>query len=768
MTQTALYSDKKLFLSLYKSALRRIRGMGIIYGLISLITLPMFFVIEAIEAQERMLQGYSYYNFSGMPEIYTNASVILDVAAVIAGKIIILVVVNSFMHSKKAVDVFHALPVRRPQMLMANFAAVLTVLLGVQFICYGIVIAVNEVTIDQITLLIVYEMLRVALLTVLIAAITFFCCVCCNTSLDSAIFTGAFLAIVPSYTVLICLLMEEYVTGFSGSGEVMYTALKFSPATMLYQVFSDGELTQGILLNTIYIAAIIAIMFISCRLYTSRKSETAQSASTKSVLYQFILLAASVGGGALFGFGYQGIFGWGIDSITLVTVTSCIFTVVIYLVFNAIVSRNPKPTKRGLAGLGASLVLTVAFLFCISNGFFGYESRIPATEKIESVSINYAGDYNEVSTAQINTRGTLYYYYAGNSNVVFTDSDEIEMVKDIHKTIVDSIDKTGIECVYDNILITYTLANGREMVRMYRNDIPIEVMKQLVKLEDLESFKRQLYPVFETAPDMVKSFRIKDGFGRNNHTVTLSPEGVEKLYSAIAQDTLNTTRQMKDQHTGPVLARIEIMYKDDADTIVKYINEKAIEEAQQLPGGFTKAMAAVETARYEPYLKERTQPLHQNVIFDVTEDCINTIAALRELDLEEYTTLTVPQDMTAYVTYCYYPYDENQNTPYWSTKKYYDQLSFYDNIRWEERRNEYKEPQQIAQLAENSKVSLYGPAQEEVFYAVLFTESDVDINYAEWDEVDYMAYYIQGRDLPDFVKFEDIDNFERDIVGYIK
>ncbi len=115
---------------------------------------------------------------------------------------------------------------------------------------------------------------------------------------------------------------------------------------MFYQVFSDGDITQGPLLNVIYAAAVVAIMFVSCILYTKRKSEMAQSASTKNPLYQFILLAASVGGGALFGFGYQGIFGWGIESMMVVIFTSCIFTVAIYLVFNAIVSRNPKQTYK--------------------------------------------------------------------------------------------------------------------------------------------------------------------------------------------------------------------------------------------------------------------------------------------------------------------------------------------------------------------------------------------------------------------------------------
>ena len=55
MTQTTLFSDRQLFVSLYKSALRRMKGMFLIYTLLCFITYPMTYVMEAIEAAERTL-----------------------------------------------------------------------------------------------------------------------------------------------------------------------------------------------------------------------------------------------------------------------------------------------------------------------------------------------------------------------------------------------------------------------------------------------------------------------------------------------------------------------------------------------------------------------------------------------------------------------------------------------------------------------------------------------------------------------------------------
>lgn len=778
MTQTALYSDKKLFLSLYKSALRRIKGVGLIYALLSFIAFPMFFTMEAFEELQRMqlndTYSYSMRYFNGVPAIYTNASMLLYFALIISGAIIISVYVNNYMHSKKAVDVFHALPVKRWQMLLANFAAALTVLLGAQFICYGVVLAVNEVTIDQLTTLIVLETLRVALLTVVIVAIAFFCCVCCNTSLDSAIFSLAFLAIVPSYAMLLILLMNEYVVGFDGANHVLYPSFKFSPAVMMYQVFSDGEVTQGIVLNIIYIVFVIAVMALSCLIYTRRKSEIAQSASTKSPLYQFILLAASVGGGALFGFGYQGIFGFGLESMAVVIFTSCIFTVAIYLVFNAIISRNPKPTKRGIAGLGISLALTVAFLLCVDNGFFGYEKRIPAIEDIQSVSINYAGDYSEICEVEArnyNNVHNVYYVYNDDSSVEFTNPQEIKLVRDIHSTIVNSIDVKGIECYYSSTYITYNLKNGKQLIRRYRDDIPMEVRRQLTQLEDLESFKRQMYPVFKAGSDTVKAFEIKDGYGRNEQVLHLDAEKTEKLYSAIAQDTLNITRQMKDQRSGPVLARIEIVYNDDIKAVQQYIEgktEKTTAEDASIRREYT--LAEAEVVPYNGTEKVYSQTLFRNVIFDVTEDCINTIAALKEIGYEEYTTLAVPEDMVAYVQYLYYPMDNSHNDIYWQTNKYFSQNASYDNMRWNEaeRTEMFTDPQQLEELAKVSKTTLYGAAQDKVFYMVMFCEKDTDFKYTESEDAQYMAYYIQGEDIPDFVQFEELDRDWAEKVGYTK
>lgn len=746
MTQTTLFSDKQLFVSLYKSALRRMKGLSFIYTVLCFISYPMPYIMEAVEAARSYELGYRHFGFIGIPEIYTDISLVFYFAVVIAGAIIISAYCNSFMHNRRAVDVFHALPAKRSVMLLANFAAVATILVTAQLICYSVVAVASVTMVKNILLKDIFaEFLRVLLLTLMITAVTFFCCVCCNTALDSAIFAVAFMFVVPAYTLLMHANMSIFLTGYDTARSSFFQAVKFSPVIMMYQTFMDGEIVQGFWLNTAYVIFTVALVALSCVLYTKRKSETAQSADTKKLIYQFIILATSTGGGVLFGILYHEVFGVYNAGEVTIGITSCIFTAAIYLVFNAFMARNPRPTKRGLMGLAASLAVVVAFIACVDNGFFGFESYIPQTEKIQSVSINYTGDYRAVEYLETNRYGDFYHNVT--NNVVFTEAEEIEQVRKIHQSVVNNLEKET-NLFYHTLHITYTLDSGRTVKRTYRHSIPVETIQNLVALEDYESFKTQLYPVLYCDVSQVKNFEIKDGFGYNYKLVNnLTDSQKTKLYNAMAQDTLNITRQMKDQHRGPVLARIGVNYIDvtseDFNGMLKKSETNMIESV-------TVEIAANGYYHGDKYPNE----LYRNVIFNVTPDCINTIKALEEIGLGQYTTLTMPENMQAVVLACYSPLDYDSNKPYWKTDKYFDQTYDFDMFRYEDKNRvvEYSDPQQLAQLAESCQVSLYGPSQSKTFYAVAFMEKGTDWEILDRESLDCMIYYISGNNVPDFVK----------------
>ena len=757
MTQTTLYSDKQLFVSFYKNTLSRLKGMALLYGIMMFITFPMFYCINIAEAMERIALGKRYYGFEGHLEMYPAAA--LFFFALIVGAVISLsAVAYGFMHSKKSVDVFHALPIRRPVMLLGGFAAVATWMLVLELICYAVVGVVAAFTVPIPVLPFIAEVIRVFVLTATVAAMAAFCAVCCNTVLDSAIFTLAFNAIVPCYVMLTLALLGEFVVGFSGrmATSVMTGSLRFSPICMLYQSFFYDEISYTIFTNLIYIAFTAALMVLSCAVYVKRKSERAQSNNVSGVVYRFIILAASVGGGAFFGYVFGEMFGWGSSDrkVSTIILISCLFTAVIYLIFNAITSRRVNPGKKGFVWMAASLALTCGLFASVTTGFFGMESYVPNLDEIAAVKLYYGGDYDEVFRYIPQEDGTYIYRHGANEGVDFTSPEDVAVVRNMHSKIIDSLKPVDKDTPgdyyygYHRFEIEYTLENGRTVRRDYYREVPESVIRDFMLIDDMESFKRQLAPVLLSPASDLNYFEIKDGFGKNTQKLELSESEKELLYNAIAQDTLNLTSQMKKQHSEMSLAKINMVYKT-----IKTDENGIVLSADSKP------MVTVESVAVAPYYEEKetyAYDLYSNAYYEVTSASVNTIKALNQLGLTQYTTLARPDNIKAVVSLGSAPYYDTMSANFWTTGRRFSDISFAENIDWSERKNTYFDAQQIAQIADGCTSIVYTPsvAENEPVFAVVFTDADTDLRHIYETQAECICYYMTYDKAPQFIKDE--------------
>ena len=746
MTQTTFYSDKKLFASFYKSTLSRLKGVTLLYGILMFITYPMFYFISVGNAMERLANGQKYYGFEGYADMYVTAAIFFF--AVIVGAVISLCAIsNSFMHGKKSVDVFHALPVRRPVMLVANFAAVMTMMFITEAVCYLAVGVVSAFTIPLPFIAVTGEFVRVIVLTAAIAAIYTFCAVCCNTVLDSAIFTLAFNFIVPAYTVLFVSLMHEYLEGFVSGGVYTIIAMKLSPICMLYQCFIWEELPYTLLSNIIYMTFTALVLFAACRLYVKRRSEKAQSNNINGLIYRFILLAASVGGGAFFGFVISEGFGWAYSFEFTTIALGCVFSAVIYLIFSTVTSRRVNPGKKGVLWLAAGVVLTAGIFASMMTGFFGFETYLPIADDIASVKIFYGGEYESITRYVKQPDGKYKYVYGANGGVVFEKPEEIAVIYNMHRKIVEAgFDKESDQSIYHGFEVQYTLKNGRTVERNYYR-VPAEIVKDYMLVDDLETFKYQIIPMLISPASDLDHFVIKDGFGQNQQVLNLTESETELLYNAIAQDVLNRTSQMKKQHNEISLAKISLRYKsvksDDRGVAIAENFESAAVVADAYHGE--------STIEYEMY---------SNVCFEVCESSINTIKALKELGLEQYTTLTQPQNMKAIVALDVGPYYSNRSANFWMTSANFDETGFADQINWQQRNMAYYDEEQIAQIADACTSIVYSPAvaDEEVF-AVVFAPEDADLRYVYENQIECICYYMPYSQAPQFIIDGFVQNF---------
>ena len=198
----------------------------------------------------------------------------------------------------------------------------------------------------------------------------------------------------------------------------------------------------------------------------------------------------------------------------MIIVGLMIISIIIFLIFDIILHLSFKAIKKdwkiGLVHAG----LMAAFLLSLYTGFFGYSSRVPDIQDIDSVSISapnaLMGSYQlgrELSGSYVTDRyySDVYsnYYYVGNRSVSlienFKDKDDINTVREIHKAMIKAgnIRRVNTNSDYSkrvtcqSVVIRYKLKNGRELVRVYEY-VPLTNYPTLYTLEDTKNWNSKI------------------------------------------------------------------------------------------------------------------------------------------------------------------------------------------------------------------------------------------------------------------------------------
>ena len=199
----------------------------------------------------------------------------------------------------------------------------------------------------------------------------------------------------------------------------------------------------------------------------------------------------------------------------MIIVGLMIISIIIFLIFDIILHLSFKAIKKdwkiGLVHAG----LMLAFLLSLYTGFFGYSSRVPDIQDIDSVSISapnaLMGSYQlgrELSSSYVTDRyySDVYsnYYYVSNRSVSlienFKDKDDINTVREIHKAMIKAGNIHRVNTNSDNyskrvtcqsVVIRYKLKNGRELVRVYEY-VPLTNYPTLYTLEDTKNWNSKI------------------------------------------------------------------------------------------------------------------------------------------------------------------------------------------------------------------------------------------------------------------------------------
>lgn len=506
--------------------------------------------IKGQDVLKIMRDAYEVFIFDSEQAAY-NPLLYIFPALLVVISILLDVLLFRFVTNKKTVNVYYSLGIKRADLYTARLLAGVFMMLAAVLVPLAVSLGLNlHYFGSSVMLWRTFLFYAVHNVICVLAGLTISTAVssCVGTVVESIGFS-AVLAAFPS-VVTMCV---NYGVPAILNGAPAITYYGIYPAASSYgELHFDitGSTVFGRIISHINLLMLNRSSFINSSSVEAMTKEAAKKWATPS-LTPYILWAVLIAAFFVFGLfmfkrrkaeicGFPGrsavlnfvlcmITSFGVASLVLYFVVSeipqittwmiivglMIISIIIFLIFDIILHLSFKAIKKdwkiGLVHAG----LMAAFLLSLYTGFFGYSSRVPDIQDIDSVSISapnaLMGSYQlgrELSGSYVTDRyySDVYsnYYYVGNRSVSlienFKDKDDINTVREIHKAMIKAgnirrvntnSDDYSKRVTCQSVVIRYKLKNGRELVRVYEY-VPLTNYPTLYTLEDTKNWNSKI------------------------------------------------------------------------------------------------------------------------------------------------------------------------------------------------------------------------------------------------------------------------------------
>ncbi len=446
------------------------------------------------------------------------------------------IMIFRYMFSKKAVNVYYSLGISRKNMFLAKYLSGAFLLVLAVVIPLAIDVIANIAIFGsskELWISVLFYFLGATLSILFAYSVSVAVCCRVGTIIEAIIYSAVFLVapLIFSYVgeFFFSLIVygspiheNDWIYGwyhpeFYGSGETYYSQTGFVSNTVPFaDVFyfseylskSGPDMISPGYISLIPLAVLVVVTAVlALAAYKRRKTEIASFIGSDEVTKGIsVFLIASL----ISCFTIRELIAYSPDiALFCICLTAVIFLIV-YVFFDIIticsIKGILKTSWKYLVHMGVVAVCIIVF----STGFFGYSSRVPDFEDIESVSVSTGtGDimmnYDKQTQIKSNSGSNDladYYLLAGFDyhGIVddFTDEEDIKYIMDIHEKFIDCknlkvIDKTlnagyGKRVLPVEINIIYEFKNGKRLERMF----PVatdEIMQMLAELTKTERYK---------------------------------------------------------------------------------------------------------------------------------------------------------------------------------------------------------------------------------------------------------------------------------------
>jgi len=523
---------------IYKSTLKRFAWGSVLY-----------FVLLFISTVLSVISTNHYYPTND-PDYFVRRPLILSSSYLGFPLFLSLVVpsvtalmVYRFLHSKKQIVFTHSLPIGRKANYISSLAGGFT-LMAVPIVLNALLLMITSVcgyekyfTVANCGMWLLFNLAAVFMMyapAVFSATITgnSFAMIVINILFHSILFVGA------ASTGLIA---KVFVYGLPSANELSDLFARTNFVTIILNLPYDHRATG--LWYTLEMAIVPVIIYIiSYFLYKKRKSESASDvagfASLQAVFKYMITSLASLFTFALF----EGSAG---DSIIFYVIL-VIVSAICYFGAEMLIKKTTKVIYAYKGYLGFALSFAIFISIFAFTSFFGYETKVPKAEDVDSVAV--------------------YNYYNTEEEPFTKNVDVIETAIATHRELISDIPKTdsGAGAI---LHIKYKLKDNSELHRRY----PVSMEQMIGVMNEIyrEDTEYKLHCEFGSLLSSEITRMEVD-----NMTVT---DGEDELWEALRKDVseldYDKLNDYYDAYDDKMTASYPIYSKEHHSVVIEYIKD---------------------------------------------------------------------------------------------------------------------------------------------------------------------------------------------------
>ncbi len=596
------------------------RILTIFYSLFMLAFLPCTMLVQLISNSEyyktiAMADGFSAQAVSDMytefvAQKFNSSLSTLAVPVCVVFILCYTIRAFGFMHTRRSVDLFHAIPVRRAPLLMGSYMA------GLFSICVPLAASVGLTELvcvyyqvpAPIGPVMFWEAFGVtALLMAAFLTMTVFLMVVSGTLVNYAISLAAVLFGWPCAVFIVNLTMSLFLPGYvSVLPSGVYTALcpfgavyHVIPNTVYYMLemlFPDvsfGEPGRYLISPFFLLWWILFTLVLlggSVFYYCRRKSECAENHFSFALARGCIRSLLSVGAGL----GLGAVLGVALDSNLLYLVGIVIGALFTHIIYQIIMVRSFRRMWLTIPAYVFTIICTGAFLYVLYNGGLGYVQRIPDPAQVEKVEFSLpavAGDESKDSYLASYAGMNLYAKdddWQGEFYPSFKEEASARSITNLHSVVLEQFPGPYLPFEQEKhystypMSLTYTMKDGSTLLRSY--NVPIYagegVSSALAEVHRQPEY--QAYELFWSSQaadiDNVYVCEYTSEFDYDAANDKLTPAEKEQVWNTFvseldASDFSDTTDLLTREEANKYLER-ENKNEDDMENWAEYSGKR--------------------------------------------------------------------------------------------------------------------------------------------------------------------------------------------------